>query len=1112
MARQSTDEAVITSLVWQRLVVLAIATLNILLGLTVIGAWYLHISVLIQVIPNSPPIRYNTALGILLSGLALLALQRKRYRALWALSVGVMLIGGLTLVQYISGIDLAIDQLFVQDYITNQFYAPGHWPAEQTITKPIQQLFITIERPLPGRPSPNAALGLLFVGIALLCLGTTRQKQTALRRFCWQSRIEAIAVACATGAIGIGTVTLLGYVTQFGTAHTWRYLTGVAIPTSVGLLSLGIALLLTLVLQGNDQHLSRWLFPSAGFGVCVASLMLWQSLLSWSYSFVDRELALAAELESLLIPTANLILTGGLLLAALITGVLFLYRQVYQRSELLKQVNHYLAKTSSLFQATLESTADGILVLDTERVVLHANTRFNQMWSIPASLSASVRSGDQAGFDFILEQVQEPDTFRAATQAMMQALEQETFDRFTLKDGKIFERYSRPFWLGERVAGKVLSYRDVTERQRMEIALRQSEARFHAFVDKSPVVAFMKNDQGQYVYINHTLERIFETSFAFLEGKTDFDWLPAEIARITTENDQAVLATNQPTEYIETVPNGDGTSLSWLTFKFPFQDSSGKHYVGGVGVDLTERKQIEEALFQEKELAQVTLDSIGDAVITTDASGKVQYLNPVAAKLTGWSATDAHDRPLAEIFSIIHEVTREVVENPVDKALAEKTVTSLAEHTLLIAQDGREIPINDSAAPIYNRAGQVVGAVMVFHDVTQTRNLSQQLSWQASHDSLTGLVNRREFEQRLVQALSNARTENECHVLCYLDLDQFKIVNDTCGHSAGDELLRQVTALLQDQIRKNDTLSRLGGDEFGILLNGCPLDQAIKVGEKLRQAVESYRFVWQDNTFAIGVSIGLVAIHAQSEDLSRLLIAADSACYGAKNNGRNRVHVFEADDQEVLQQQGQLRWVNQINKALAENRFCLHSQPIREIATSESSEEHCEVLLRLQDETGNLISPMAFIPAAERYNLMHKIDRWVIKTLFQHWSSLQPCRQNRVYAINLSGASINDDQFIHFIHEQFAKSAVPPHLICFEITETVAIANLTKASQFIRNLQTLGCRFALDDFGSGMSSFAYLKNLPVNYLKIDGGFVKDIVDDPINHAMVGAINQIGHVI
>ncbi|MBD2120500.1 EAL domain-containing protein [Trichocoleus sp. FACHB-262] len=415
---------------------------------------------------------------------------------------------------------------------------------------------------------------------------------------------------------------------------------------------------------------------------------------------------------------------------------------------------------------------------------------------------------------------------------------------------------------------------------------------------------------------------------------------------------------------------------------------------------------------------------------------------------------------------------------------------------------------------------------MVVRDITERkqaedalRESEQRLAWQASHDALTGLANRREFERCLEQAITSVSTQGQQHYLCYLDLDQFKIINDTCGHRAGDELLRQIAATLQAQVRSTDILARLGGDEFGLLLYNCQLDQALKIANALRWSLQEFRFLWQGQTFSLGVSIGLTMIDQKEADLNSVLSAADAACYAAKSRGRNRVHLYQADDMELAKQQGEMQWAVRITQALEEDRFCLYYQPIVATQQAQLQEEHYEVLLRLRDETGKVVPPMAFLPAAERYNLMHLIDRWVIRTLFaaqgQHyraaWQRCQSAPDRCLYAINLSGASINDDQFIDFLHEQFALHQVPPQVICFEITETVAIANLNKAIQLMRELKQLGCRFALDDFGSGMSSFAYLKSLPVDYLKIDGNFIKDILEDPTDMAMTEAINQVGHV-
>jgi diguanylate cyclase (GGDEF)-like protein/PAS domain S-box-containing protein len=532
-------------------------------------------------------------------------------------------------------------------------------------------------------------------------------------------------------------------------------------------------------------------------------------------------------------------------------------------------------------------------------------------------------------------------------------------------------------------------------------------------------------------------------------------------------------------------------------------------------LEITERKSIERSLFAEKELAQITLQSIGDAVITTDAKGNIQYFNPVAEQLTGWKLHEVKGVPLIDIFKIVNEITRRTVENPLHQVLRSGQIVALANNTVLIARDGTEYPIEDSAAPIRACNGEIIGVVLVFHDVTQSRCLARQLAWQANHDSLSGLFNRPAFERQLTDAIIGARSQHEQHVLCYLDLDQFKVVNDTCGHAAGDDLLRQVTKLLQERVRLTDTLARLGGDEFGLLLHQCSLAHAEQVADSLRQLIQGFRFTWQGKVFTIGVSIGLVEISDQSENLNSVLSAADAACYAAKGKGRNCIYVYQVNDQELERQRNERQWISKLDEALREDQFCLYSQKIVSIS-DDLDTEHDEILLRLVDETGNLVPPMAFIPAAERYHLICAVDRWVIRTFFARYQSYcqqvartEKAQKKNVYTINLSGGSLNHD-FLEFLKAQFVEYQVSPQNVCFEITETAAIANLEQASQFISTLKHLGCQFALDDFGSGMSSLTYLKNLPVDYLKIDGSFVKDMDNDQMDYAMVECFNHLSH--
>lgn len=536
--------------------------------------------------------------------------------------------------------------------------------------------------------------------------------------------------------------------------------------------------------------------------------------------------------------------------------------------------------------------------------------------------------------------------------------------------------------------------------------------------------------------------------------------------------------------------------------------------------EIFERRQAEESLRYSEERYRSLILATTQINWTNSADGRMSGEQPSWSAFTGQSYEEYQNFGWAEV---VHPDDVDCTLVSWNRAVSTQSLCEM-EHRVC-RHDGEYRYFSVRATAVLNADGSTREWVGAHTDITDRRRAEialreseQRLDWYSRHDGLTGLINRWEFEQHLKQALSSAKTYNQQHSLCFLDLDQFKIVNDTCGHAAGDELLCQVTALLQKQVRTTDTLARLGGDEFGLLLEQCPLIGSLRIANDLRQSLQDFRFIWQDKTFTIGVSIGLVVINADSLDLSNVLSAADMACYAAKNAGRNRVHIYQADDQDLVTNHGQMQWVSRLTEALQSNSFCLYSQPIVPLAPNESQEKHYEILLRLQDETGKLVPPMAFIPAAERYNLMHLIDRWVISTFFagfaQHCQEagqccLELCRST-MYAINLSGASINDDCFIDFLEQQFTLYSVPPQIICFEITETVAIINLSKAGKLIRKLKQLGCRFALDDFGSGMSSFAYLKNLSVDYLKIDGEFIKDIVDDPTDLAMTQAINQVGH--
>jgi diguanylate cyclase (GGDEF)-like protein/PAS domain S-box-containing protein len=521
-----------------------------------------------------------------------------------------------------------------------------------------------------------------------------------------------------------------------------------------------------------------------------------------------------------------------------------------------------------------------------------------------------------------------------------------------------------------------------------------------------------------------------------------------------------------------------------------------------------------EELLAEKVRAEVTLRSIGDGVITTDALGKVEFINPVAEDMTGWLLADAKGQPIETVFHILNEDDRTPLESPMIRCLAQGAVVRLGDHTVLVGRLGKEYFIQDSAAPSWGPQHQLVGAVLVFSDVSERYRLAPVATHNASHDALTELVNRREFELRVQRSLDAAHRDGDTHALVYLDLDQFKVINDTGGHVAGDELLRQLSRLLDAQIRGRDTFARLGGDEFGLLMEHCALEQAHLIADKLLASISNYRFVWEKHTFRVGASLGLVAIDSSSATIAELLRRADATCYAAKDAGRNRVHVYRDDDLALSARHGAMLWVARIQQALDHNRFRLYWQPIVPLGQTASGREDIrfEVLLRLEDEDGSIILPGAFLPAAERYDLATEIDRWVVRHTLAALAS-RPALVQRLAscAINLSGQSLGHADLVDFIEAELKKSGVPPHKICFEVTETAAIASFGAATAIFERLQKLGCRFALDDFGAGLSSFTYLKRLPVDVLKIDGSFVTGMADDPIDYAMVKSINELGHV-
>lgn len=659
---------------------------------------------------------------------------------------------------------------------------------------------------------------------------------------------------------------------------------------------------------------------------------------------------------------------------------------------------------------------------------------------------------------------------------------------------------------------------EIEERKRAEEKIRASEQELSRILQDMQDTFFRIDENGRIARLSPSVEYLLGIRADELIGK------PGSCLFLSEEDYSAFNA--ELRKKLGVVQNYEVRLYNRLGYKiwasinahYYYQEGKNKVFgIEGTAHDVTGRLEAAEELYQEKERLQVTLESIGDGVITTDVKGRVQYINPVAESMTGWATEQGKEKPLPQVLNLVDEDNNAPVKLPMKEWLLEGRRLPLGSSSVLVHRVSNDhSAIELTGAPIRDSEHGVIGAVLVFRDVSKIRSLAKQLSYQATHDALTGLINRVEFDNRVEQAINSARNSGKQHALCYLDMDQFKVVNDTCGHYAGDELLKQVTSLLLKNLRDSDILARLGGDEFGVLLYGCPVDKAQNIAENLRKLVEDYRFVWEGKSFRVGLSIGVVPFGEDTESLTELLSAADSACYVAKERGRNCVHVFEVDDKAVAEHHGQMRWMQRIQRALDHDLFELHIQAIVPVSGSPLKERHGEILLRMIDDQApggqGIIPPNAFIPAAERYHLMPQIDRWVIRQVFYELARRKDHALNMTTcAINLSGQTLSDLNLLDFIVELFNETGVSPRILCFEITESAVIANLDVATEFITHLKAMGCRFALDDFGSGLSSFGYLKQLPVDYVKLDGAIVREIAVSRVNHAMIQAINYVTHV-
>ncbi len=552
--------------------------------------------------------------------------------------------------------------------------------------------------------------------------------------------------------------------------------------------------------------------------------------------------------------------------------------------------------------------------------------------------------------------------------------------------------------------------------------------------------------------------------------------------------------------------SGNQTGL-WVEAQSSNIEYHGKRAILTVARDISHRKSLEISLSRSKRQAQYTLESISEGVITTDNDGRIDYMNLAAESLLGTNRDDAAGHRVGELFTLVDDADRRPLGDPVERCLAMRRRVNMGRRAVMVSIDGEiEHSVEITASPVRGPGNSISGTVVVFHDVSELRGLTRQMSYQATHDPLTGLINRREFERRLDEAMDSAHAEEAVHMLFYMDLDRFKAVNDTCGHLAGDNMLREVAALIKNEVRDSDYVGRLGGDEFGSLLIGCPIEKARQIAADICNAVSDYRFVWKDKIFNIGVSIGLVEISHASGTIQDVMSAADSACYMAKQQGRGKVHIYSARDEAVARERGDIQWLRRLQTALHEDGFQLAVQPIIAMTGKADSGPAVEVLIRLTDDRGHSTDSAEFLRPAERYQMMPQIDRWVINTALGAIASGEiKLSARRSCAINLSSQTLGDEAFLSFVVDSLDSTGVAPSAICFEVTEAAILSNVQHAQRFIEVLHGIGCEFSLDDFGSGLGSFSSLKHLPIDYLKIDGTYTRDLQTDLVNQEMVSAM-------
>jgi diguanylate cyclase (GGDEF)-like protein/PAS domain S-box-containing protein len=645
-----------------------------------------------------------------------------------------------------------------------------------------------------------------------------------------------------------------------------------------------------------------------------------------------------------------------------------------------------------------------------------------------------------------------------------------------------------------------------------EEAIQDRDRLFADFARTLPEVVLLHDER--ILLANDSAAALMGLTPEQLEGREVADLVkPAYRALFRKSVAKRLAGENVPERLEIQLINGQEQGL-WVEAQSSSIEYRGSTAILTVARDVSYRKSLEVSLSRSKRQAQYTLESIAEGVITTDNEGRIDYMNRAAEVMTRSERGDSTGHRIGELFSLIDETDRRPLGDPVERCLSMRRRVNMGRRALLVSRDGeQEHSVELTASPIRGPGNSISGTVVVLHDVSEIRGLTRQMSYQATHDALTGLVNRREFERRVEEAMDSARAEDAVHILFYMDLDRFKAVNDSCGHLAGDNMLREVAGLIKEQVRDSDFVGRLGGDEFGTLLIGCPIEKARQIAADICNAVADYRFVWKDKIFNIGISIGVVEIGHATASLADLMSAADSACYVAKQRGRGQVHVYSARDEAIARERGDIKWLRQIQSALHENRFELAMQPIIATGAGDESGPAVEVLLRMPDEHGRAANSAEFLRPAERYQLMPQIDRWVVNATLSAINAGEiKLAGRRSCSINISGQTLGDEGFLSFVVDALDHSGVAPASICFEVTESTISTNLQQAQRFIEVVHGIGCEFALDDFGNGLGAFSSLKALPVDYLKIDGIYTRNLTTDQVNQEMVTAMIKLARTL